>query len=541
MRFPSPVEIRSLGVLVVLCLELAGPTNAEDPAGFDLDADGIVDRWVEMDAGDDRFRDHDGDGLIEWSAGAPRNPSDPRALPDIAFELVWNTGATLNTLWRTATGDANLNGVLDFAGGSFSPNVIHLFESLGAGAYAEIWNSSAVTPPAVYKDIAFADTDRDGLGEILGAEGSTLGKIMLFEEWNDTFTFVTDAVRESDFSGNRRLQTVLTGDTDLDGNEEIIVVAGGSSPTDGLVSIWEHDGTVGDNSYTKVYEYTTVSYVFGAGFGDADNDGYPEIILGLGGWGGYPLIIRRIEYDWQTGTWVHHQFTASVLGLPLTPHVADLDEDGDNELAYGSSGYVAIFENTGENSFAVRDSFPEPLAGTVLSVDSYPLNNETTMSIAAGSFEGDIRIWSYDAPADTFDLVYSHLGVGGAIRDLALVDDEEDGREELIPSISSGVSQMRVYRRTDTSDAPENAPVLITEPAISATNPFRPHARFRTRERTGRLTIHDMQGRILRVLPVRGGSAVWDGYDARGVAATSGRYLVRWQGARDGLAITLIR
>ncbi|MDM7915824.1 MAG: VCBS repeat-containing protein, partial [Candidatus Eisenbacteria bacterium] len=201
---------------------------------------------------------------------------------------------------------------------------------------------------------------------------------MLFEQSGDGFTFLHDAIRESDFTGGRQMRTVLTGDTDLDGRQEVIVATGGSSPTSGLVAIWEHSGVQGENIYTRVFAYETVSYLFQAALGDADNDGWPEILLDLGGFGGFPLQIRRLEYEPGAGTWVHRQFASSVIGLPTTPHVADADGDGDLELLYGSEdeggGFVVIFQATGENSFEPVWISPDRLSGNVMALDSSPVS-----------------------------------------------------------------------------------------------------------------------------------------------------------------------
>lgn len=331
---------------------------------------------------------------------------------------------------------------------------IALYGASAAAAYPEVWNSGAVSPAGFYVALAFGDTDGDGLGEIWGGTYSTRGKVLVFEEGGDGFAYLHDEVAEADYSGNRRIKRVLIGDTDQDGREEVIVVTGGSNPTDGLVSIWEHTGAPGENVYTRVYEYTTYTYLYQAALGDADNDGYPEVVLGMGGYGGYPLSIRRIEYDPGAETWVHRPYTSSVTGLALAPHVADLDGDGENELAYGSSdgaGRVVIFENTGPNTFAARFVSSEPLSGNVVSLASHPVGWPAVPALAAGSHDGDLGLWTYDAGGDSFALSFLETALGGPLYALGMGDDGGDGLQEILPAVHGsgppGLSPRRDLRR----------------------------------------------------------------------------------------------
>jgi hypothetical protein len=509
--------------------------RSEGTVSVDLDADGVPDLAVPShvysgeNVPDGWPADRDRDGDLEWSTSGHSGGDPGTDLPQIDFERVWDSGSILSTIWTVEAGDADLDGAFDFAGGHFNPNVIHLFESDGHGGYAEIWNSSEQTPPGAYRDIVFADTDMDGLGEILGAEVSTLGKVMLFEQSGDGFAFVHDDVRETDPSGDQRLQNLLLGDTNKNGLMEIIVVAGGSSPTNGLVSIWEHNGVVGENSYNRIHEYTTVSYLFHASLGDSDNDTWPEIILGLGGFGGNPLYIRRLEYDPAGETWVHTIFESSVTGLPLTPYVADLDEDGMYELAYGSSGtpaFAVVFENTGPNSYEPRFTTSEPMDGNILSLTSYSLSVPGTETFAAGSFEGDVGLWGYDSGLDDFQNVSSLPDLGGAVRGLELLDDGQDGVEELLPALAGPVDQIQVFRRTGSSSAHVEILDSGARGVVAAPNPVRSHVRFRTPPSVGSLLILDAAGRVVRHLQLEEGSARWDRRNARGERVTQGVYFV---------------
>ncbi len=511
-------------------------------AGTARDGASAQDRGRDDDAGA-WWEDTDGDGLLGASRQTPRTCTEPatdgRALE---FELVWDSGATLDNVRCVAAGDADGNGWFDLAGGHFNPNRIHLFEADGTGGYAESWNSGGTSPAGFYTDIAFGDTDGDGQGEIWGSTYSTLGKVLLYEHDGATFTFLHDQIAEPDLTGNRRIKRIFIADTDQDDRQEVIVVTGGSNPTAGVVAIWEHSGAVGENTYTRIHEYTTVSYVYQAAVGDTDNDGRPEIVLGLGG---YPLIIRRLEYDPGAGTWLHWSFTSTLLGLPLSPHVGDLDGDGHNELVYGSSdaigSMVAVFENDGPNSFAVRFSDHPPFDGNGVSTAAHAVGDPPSPAFAAGFHGGDLGLWVYDSAGDTFALQWQALGLGGAIYNLAFDDDGEDGRQEILPAVN-GRDQILVYRRLET-------PSSVTPPAIAAgtpslrvaPNPARsgallqwagPRAPRAVAAGTGaaddagsgHVWITDLQGRLIRRLTLVKGETWWDGADDLGRPVAPGAY-----------------
>ncbi len=526
-RQPCFLILALLFPALVLGLLLATPGAGEPLIGLDINGDGVVDEL--LPAGEAAARaDLDADGLL-GTAPPSGGGATAQALSDLDFAPVWDSGTTLSNVLGLGAGDADRDGRFDFAGAHFTPNQIHLFAADGQGSYEEIWNSGAPAPPSSYIDFAFGDTDGDGLGEIFAAEVSTFGKVMLFEESAGGFTFVHDTIRESDPIGTRRPRKILIGDTNLNGREEVIVICGGSAPTDGLVAIWEHSGVIGENLYTRVFAYTTPSYLFSAALGDTDQDGIPEIVLGYGGSAGFPLNIRRLEYDPAAQTWVHTLFQSAVIGLPTAPHVADLDDDGRPELAFGSSSFVAIFENTGENAYALRLETATAWSGNVLALDARPLTVPGTMSLAAGSFGGDLRVLSYDPDLASWEESYARPALGGPIRGLALADDGADGFEEILTALGT-VDQIRVYRRVSGPSAiPAGDPAPSVVALTVAPNPFAASAHITIPGGlvANELSIYDALGRRVRTLRGGPGGATWDARDDHGRRVPRGVYWIR--------------
>lgn len=120
--------------LAALAMLLACPSGrGGETVPVDLDADGRADVSVpaEVLSGDEVPdgcpADRDDDGDLEWIT--PVSRWNAALLPDVDFHRVWDSGSTLSTIWTVVAGDADVDGVFDFAGGHFNPNVIHLFES----------------------------------------------------------------------------------------------------------------------------------------------------------------------------------------------------------------------------------------------------------------------------------------------------------------------------------------------------------------------------------------------------------------------------
>jgi hypothetical protein len=410
----------------------------------------------------------------------------------LSFTQVWTSGAVLNNQWDACCGYFDGDSLLDILGHHWNPNVLHVFESDGVGGYEHVWEQTESLPPGSYCTVTAGDPDDDGQTEILGGEVSTLGKVVLFENVaDDSWAVPVVPIRLR----NERIRTVRVADTNGNDTNEIVVVTGDAS-AGGKVVIYEHSGPPGVHAYRLLYEYTTVSYLFQAEVGDADNDGYPEVLLGVGGWHGFPMNIRRVVYDPGTRTYSHKMFTSTVIGLPVSPMAAQLDSSGSNLLLVGSSGeangYIHVFRYSGNDSFAPVWSTMTGTSGNVISTAVARFDGLASPVFFGAPFGGAVYGYTRDDSA-FHGVALVNPGTGAAIRS---IDAGYDIRDELILAESAPADYVSVYRRdaVGVASAPV-APVVHRRLHVGPV-PGRGAVQVRCSDKA-RLTILDPSGRVV--------------------------------------------
>jgi len=198
------------------------------------------------------FLDYDNDGDLDIFVVNEKFGNDPLLLGNIMWRNDGDDGAggwtftdatvetgtvlTENPM-GLAIGDYNNDGNLDFIMSDSGANL--LYRNNGAGAFDEVATQAGVDRffvpgPLEYKQVGwglvFADFDLDGAEDLYVATGGIGAEsrgqpnplfINNFDPPTNTFTDVTDASGAND---DRRARTVIKGDYDLDGDEDLYVV-----------------------------------------------------------------------------------------------------------------------------------------------------------------------------------------------------------------------------------------------------------------------------------------------------------------------------
>lgn len=482
---------------------------------FDADADGVA----ELSA--PAVLDTDNDGSFD------PGPQAGGAMQDsLEFAMVWNSGSVLNNQWDAACGYFDDDSLLDILSHHWNPNELHVFESDGAGLYVHRWQQTEAQPPASYVSVTAGDPDDDGDVELLGGDASTLCRVVVFENLgNDTWGLPYSFNAAS----SERIRTVRVADTDRDDTNEIVVVTGNTDG--GGVYIFEHTGGSGVHEYTLRYHYSTVSYLFQAETGDADNDGYPEILLGVGGMHGYPMNIRRIVYDPASHSYSHHLFESAVIGLPVSAIACNTDASGGNELVVGSSdAEVHIFKHTAGDTFQPLWQSNFAAGGNIIALGAGTFDGFPCPVVMAASFAGNVHGVTL---GDTGYCVATGLnpGTGAAIRS---VDVARDSREVLILAESAPSDFTSVWRRSDVQAVAET-PVAPRARICVQPNPSRGSVTISLGS-VRSAAVYDASGRLIAALKP-GPVATWTGIDANGRSVTPGLYFIRARGA-PAVAVT---
>jgi len=501
-RSPA-VSLKTVFVLLIAAAGLGANSR------FDADADGVAELSALA------IQDNDNDGSFD-----PGNPEGGAMQDSVEFAMVWNSGSVLNNQWDAACGFFDSDSLLDILGHHYNPNELHVFESDGAGGYLHRWQQTVSQPPASYVSVTAGDPDDDGDVELLGGDASTLCRVVVFENLgNDTWGLPYSFNAAS----SERIRTVRVADTDQDDTNEIVVVTGNTDG--GAVYIFEHTGAPGVHNYTQRYRYPTVSYLFQAEIGDADNDGYPEVLLGVGGMHGYPMNIRRIVYDPASHSYAHHLFQSTVIGLPVSAIACNTDASGGNELVVGSSdAEVHVFKHTSGDTFQPLWASNFAAGGNIIALGAGAFDGFPSPMVMAASFAGNVHGITL---CDTGYIVATELnpGTGAAIRS---VDVAHDGREVLILAESAPSDFTSVWRRSDVQAVAETPATPWTQIRVQP-NPSRGPVTVSTGS-VRPAAVYDAGGRLVAMLKP-GRVTTWSGTDASGHSVVPGLYFIRAAGA----------
>ena len=422
----------------------------------DANLDGLPELHVTLESGAIIHMRRDAE-RPHWSA--PAHPSgSPAANGGTcdcgALEPTWNSGDQINYTYDLCIGDFDGDGLADILATDWPRAKLVVFENTGDGQFEKVFiTREEDAPPGAFQAVAAGDTDLDGQVEILGGEFSSRAEIILYEAVGDNqYVKRNINVSEPDPFGQRRIIEVLIGDTDGDGRQEIIFATSTSLGGGARVFVYEHNGNIGENVYRKVYEYATVSYMVHISLGDSDNDGHMEIVLGFGGFGRCPIYLRRLE---NTGndSWVHTIQEMGTVGLALSPTVADLDHDGENELMFGGvfsggrGGGLIVFEAIGDDLY--EDSFVQGgLSGTGLASTAGFLHCPDQLTAVVGSFMTEVQMWRFDGETYVHALD-DPIHSSGENRSLAIGMLDGDSKPDLVFIATRSPTRLHIYEAID--------------------------------------------------------------------------------------------
>ncbi len=327
--------------------------------------------------------------------------------------------------------DLDGDGDLDLAAACSSyDSVVSVLKNNGDGTFSARSDYFAGTHPGT---AWVADLDGDGDGDIVTGSGYSLSnpsKTVSILKNNGNGTFIAPVKY---IAGNNPSRFIVS-DIDGDGDQDIIT-ANGDAWVDSseIISILKNngDGTFAekielgrDSSYQKFPSSLSVS--------DLDGDGDKDLAVTVPR---YPpnSVVSIFEND--GGGNFGSRIDYEIGNYPRYVSPADLDGDGDDDLAVGFSAYaeaygeVAIFKNNGNGTFAPRVDYPtgeNPVLLVAKDIDGD--GSKDIISVTHG-YDGGVSILKNKGDG-TFP-IRSDYGVGANPHGIVASDLDGDGDNDL--------------------------------------------------------------------------------------------------------------
>lgn len=524
------------------------------PAFADIDGDGDFDFLTGLTVGSIVLYRNVGNASVplfafetnRWqdvviiSGGAQQHVSATPALRKEAFAHGGNV---------IAFHDLERDGDQDFFYGDFFHASLYHFRNEGAAQQARLvladsaWPLPAPLHTRGFNAPRFADLNHDGYAELFVAAWN--------QEQQNFFFYQNEARSEAP---SFRLQTAnflsqldVGGNcapalADLDSDADFDLVLG---TFDGDLLFFENHGTRNAPAFRETPQKFPALKINGYVATPAliDIDGDHDIDLFAGAYAG------AIAFFENQGTPQAPSFTLKTpvfegirVSLYSAPHFADLDHDGDYDLAVGEieRSAVSFYENIGDKNaprFLFKAQFLPDHGATEVKPFLYDWNRDGRVDLFLGQRNG--RVLYYQGASalfsDTFTLAQNEFGNVrvGAVSAMALADLNGDGAEDLLVGEEAGGLNYYINR--------EGTNVAHASPAPSAftlhvyPNPFRAELRvalqtpFAPTVRTPHVKVYAVTGALVAELPLhKMSAALWEAQWRNATTAlAAGLYLVQ--------------
>jgi tetratricopeptide (TPR) repeat protein len=262
--------------------------------------------------------------------------------------------------------DINNDGYLDLFIGNENGSS-QLFLNNGNGTFTDIAHAAGVDRVMFAKGAAAEDYDHDGYMDLYVS--NYRGDNVLFHN-NHDLTF-TDVARQAGVTGTGHSFPVWFFDYDNDGWADLLVTSYNMSVAEtarnylglphnaGTMKLYKNLGNGAFRDVTVQMGLDKALMPMGSNFGDIDNDGYPDIYLGVGD-PSYASLAPHVLFHNKEGKAFVDITASSGTGELHKGHgvaFADIDNDGDEDILTvtggaipGDSHMFRLFENPGHGN-----------------------------------------------------------------------------------------------------------------------------------------------------------------------------------------------
>lgn len=289
-----------------------------------------------------------------------------------------------------------------------------------------------------------------------------------------------DYLNNVDAGGNSNLRFV---DIDADGDKDLFM-----GNDFAKLAYFRNTGTSSSPAFTQVSDSLPIlssSFNYSPSFGDLDNDGDQDMILGS-------YIKDSIWFFRNTGTPQNFIFTFAARGRQIgidsvgqssNPSLVDIDNDNDKDLFIGATnGRIFFYENTGTSSdfvFTFRSAF---YAGIDVGTESIPrffdIDNDGDFDLFAGEEFGKISYYRNEGTSSSPNFIfqtnnYKNINVNqNSCPDFVDIDNDTDP-DLFIGNFKGGIFY---FRNDDINSVKSQSRIVISDYYLKQNfpNPFNP-------------------------------------------------------------------
>ncbi len=341
----KPVFINTSTVLSQYATDITTTANPRGIDAMDVDQDGDIDIVSTSWTGDSlEYHQNNGDGTFSSSvvftstgiiSGVKAGDINGDGWPDLVFTTTTSGFVVYRLNNKEATGSVTFGTHTNIASGFTTPRQLDL-----------------------------ADIDHDGDLDLFVT--SSDGDVVAWWTNNGAATPTFTRQTNIDSGGNvNGAWEVIAADRDGDGDIDLLVTASVAADV-----VWYvNDGA---QNFSRSVVEANLPGVFSAYPADLDNDGDIDVIAGSREAG----LVNEVYWYENDGK---NNYTRHLIvdGQNIVFHViaADIDQDGDNDVAFTTESSLATYMNNGSGSFTMGSVIPnnmERIAVADLSGDNYP-------------------------------------------------------------------------------------------------------------------------------------------------------------------------
>ena len=368
------------------------------------------------------------------------------------------------------------------------------------------------------RSVCITDYNGDGIEDLAVLNRSPRTASILLGNGDGTFQSKMDYPAGSD------PEKACTADFDGDGEVDLAITNG--SPSEVSILFGNGDGT-----FQSPASFPASGMIHPYGICASDFDGDSDIDLAVGDDSlncrhtGLGIMLNNGDGTFQPPTIYSSEWRTKILVA------ADLDGDGDSDIAAKSTYGIWIYRNNGIGAFVAYKWY------YISGINSFCLsdfNHDRVIDIAAGNDYGAEELSILMGNGDgTFQEKQTFYSGGGL--DICASDLDGDGNPDLV--VGAGIGVLTILNLTPVATAIENESPIPTAPEFlqNFPNPFNPVTTLRfSLPESGhvRIAVYDAAGRGVAVIADRRFQAgysevVWDGRNENGRALASGIYFAR--------------